>query len=153
MIRQTCLSSHFGVIGQQLPAADASFPVINRTFAQPQAQCKVISTILSACHPSDSHPANASIRAGPGEDSHRLCYAAGSRKDTGGLRAATRPGPGAGTSEPRLLQMGALLFPLLLLDHDLPKEERAGERRRVLLRSPLSSSLPTRSSRGEREPA
>ena len=59
VIRQTCLSPLFGMIGQQLRAADAAFPVINRTFTQPQTPRKVFSTISSACHPPDSCPMSA----------------------------------------------------------------------------------------------
>ena len=43
-IRQTCLSSHFGTIGQQTPAADEAFPFINRTYTRPETPCKPNST-------------------------------------------------------------------------------------------------------------
>jgi hypothetical protein len=58
------------MIGQQLRAADATFPVINRTFTQPRTPCKAFSTILSACHPPESCPTIASIRPGAGGVSH-----------------------------------------------------------------------------------
>ena len=70
VIRQTCLSPHFGMIGQQLDAADATFPIINRTFTQPQTPCKAISTIYSICHPPKRCPTIASIRPGAGGVSH-----------------------------------------------------------------------------------
>ena len=40
VIRQTCLSPHFGMIGQQLRAADATFPVIMAISTAPGFGCK-----------------------------------------------------------------------------------------------------------------
>jgi hypothetical protein len=44
VIRQTCLSPRFGMIGQRFPAADEAFPFINRYFTKSEALCKGNST-------------------------------------------------------------------------------------------------------------
>jgi len=40
VIRQTCLSPHFGMIGERLGAADESFGFIEASFTPPSSDCK-----------------------------------------------------------------------------------------------------------------
>jgi hypothetical protein len=44
VIRQTCLSPHFGMIGQQIPTADEAFPFINRAYTRSETPCEANSS-------------------------------------------------------------------------------------------------------------
>ena len=80
VMRQTCLSPQFGMIGQSIPVADEAFPFINRTTTQPKTPCKPNSTRAhsqrAAAAPGHGGPdaaARAEGKPGSGLMSARTC--------------------------------------------------------------------------------
>ena len=125
MIRQTCLSPRFGMIGQQTHTPDKAFPFINRRYTKSQAPCKGNATSVFSLRASRELPQNRHLPPKMGGISHRRCQAAGSRRNMGRLRAAIGSGSGAGRPASGLPQVGALMIYLQTVPSVTLKEAKS----------------------------
>ncbi len=104
-IRQTCLSSHLGVIGQRLPApADESVRCITGISSPPGFRCKGLFSRVFCLPPPAICTAVPSTRPRVRDESQRpreaTALSARKRPDSHLLRPAARPGSGPNPNRP-----------------------------------------------------
>jgi hypothetical protein len=107
------ISTHFGVLSEQLPVADENSLHRGYVYRHVCNPVKPIRPTSFTLPPSSHLPAIPTSRSGAGGNSQSRCYAAGSHRHIGRLPAAAGSGSGAGRPASGLPQVGALLLGLL----------------------------------------
>jgi hypothetical protein len=83
VIRQTCLSSRFGMIGQRLPTANESVRFITAVLTPPGFGCKGLFSRVFRLPPAATCTPVPDTRPRVGEVSQKRCHGAGSLRSMG----------------------------------------------------------------------